>query len=59
MNSKERTSMRFASILNSSEPVLGGAESSSECSMFTIGSDSRRHWPLVNRTHGWKTRNER
>lgn len=51
--------MRLASILNSSEPVLGGAESSSECSMFTIVSDSRRHWPLVNRTHGWKTRNER
>lgn len=51
--------MRLASILNCSAPVLGGAQNSSECSMFTIVSDSRSHCLLLDRAHIWRVRNER
>ena len=41
------TSMRLASILNCREPVLGGAQNSSEWSSFTIVSDSCSHCLLL------------
>lgn len=43
--------MRLASILNWSEPVLGGAQNSSECFTFTIVSDSNSHCPLLGPAH--------
>ena len=43
--------MRLASILNCSEPVLGGAQNNSDCSTFTIVSDSRSHWLLHHPDH--------
>ena len=48
------TFMRLASILNCSEPVLGGAQNSSDCSSFTIVSDSRSHWLLLDSEHSSK-----
>ena len=45
------TFMRLASILNCSEPVLGGAQNKSDCSTFTIVSDSRSHWLLHHPDH--------
>ena len=47
-----RTFMRLASIRNCSEPVLGGAQKSKECSTFTIVSDSRSHSLLFHPAHG-------